>query len=440
MNNYFDYDNGFSKGYSVLDKRYIGVWSFIGLPSPSPTPVPSPVPLPNPPHCTGGGSGSLPTGTISLNDVQNVFGGTNPIGINEYYGVASGIPASGTISLQDFQGASAGGGHPQGVSVTTGYIVGGTDFTAPYPTGFKRDTKLFSFSNETYSSTPPSSLYPIPIRYVGGISDDSNGEGFFGGGLSNPPNGVYQSTLYRITYSNNTWSNPPGGMIIGNSNKIAYTATAFNDDYGWWAGGFTPNNTVKTIQRINFSNETSSLPGNNLVLSKYQHKCSNSADNAYFANGTGGFSYPSGYQNTIERLYFANETVANSPATFPSPKASTANVYNKDYGYFIGGFSGGPAPPYNNLVYHGTVTRFDLCNETISSPGNNNPANVGGFGNSISSEDYGYYTEFGAPPFAATSIKTKRLDFSSETISNAANNQPSYPSGASAQSSGVLSK
>jgi len=431
MNNYFDHDNGFSKGYSALDKRYIGVWSFIGSPSPSPTPSPSPVPLPNPPHCTGG-SGSLPTGTISLSDVQNVFGGTNPIGINEYYGVASGIPASGTISLQDFQGASASGGHPQGVSVTTGYIVGGGDFTAPYPTSFKKDTRLFSFSNETYSTT--TSTF-IPIRNQGGISDDSNGEGFFGGGLSAPAYGVYSNAIYKITYSNNTWSNPPGSMIIGNSNKIAYTATAFNADYGWWAGGFTPNNTIRTIQRINFSNETSSLPGNNLVLSKYQHKCSNSADNAYFANGSSGFYYPP-YQNTIERLYFANETVANSPATLPSAKANTANVYNKSYGYFIGGFDGGPAPPYNNLVYHNTVVRFDLCNETISSPGNNNPTNVSGTGNSISSEDYGYYTEPGGP----TPIKTKRIDFSNETISNAANNQPSYPPGSSAQSSGVLSK
>jgi len=47
------------------------------------------------------------SGAISLADVQTEFGGSNPIGINEYYGVASGVPASGTISLYDFYGKSA---------------------------------------------------------------------------------------------------------------------------------------------------------------------------------------------------------------------------------------------------------------------------------------------------------------------------------------------
>lgn len=47
------------------------------------------------------------SGAISLLDIQNEFGGSNPIGINEYYGAASGIPASGTISLNQFYGASA---------------------------------------------------------------------------------------------------------------------------------------------------------------------------------------------------------------------------------------------------------------------------------------------------------------------------------------------
>lgn len=47
------------------------------------------------------------SGEISLANVQTEFGGSNPIGINEYYGTAPGIPASGTISLYDFYGKSA---------------------------------------------------------------------------------------------------------------------------------------------------------------------------------------------------------------------------------------------------------------------------------------------------------------------------------------------
>jgi len=44
------------------------------------------------------------SGAISLLDVQNEFGGSNPIGINEYYGVDAGVPSSGTISLNNFYG------------------------------------------------------------------------------------------------------------------------------------------------------------------------------------------------------------------------------------------------------------------------------------------------------------------------------------------------
>lgn len=46
------------------------------------------------------------SGPISLNDIQNEFGGSNPISISEYYGVDT-VPASGTISLSDFYGTKS---------------------------------------------------------------------------------------------------------------------------------------------------------------------------------------------------------------------------------------------------------------------------------------------------------------------------------------------
>lgn len=61
------------------------------------------------------------SGTISLLDLQNEYGGSNPIGMSEYYrggsyvqsgfyvkgsfiALNSGVPTSGTISLGDFYG------------------------------------------------------------------------------------------------------------------------------------------------------------------------------------------------------------------------------------------------------------------------------------------------------------------------------------------------
>ena len=46
------------------------------------------------------------SGPISLNDIANEFKGSIPHSLSEYYGVDTGVPASGTISLSDFYGKS----------------------------------------------------------------------------------------------------------------------------------------------------------------------------------------------------------------------------------------------------------------------------------------------------------------------------------------------
>lgn len=52
---------------------------------------------------------TLPTnGPLSLDDIQTEFGGVNPIGMDEYYGAASGVPVSpNPISINDFYGKTA---------------------------------------------------------------------------------------------------------------------------------------------------------------------------------------------------------------------------------------------------------------------------------------------------------------------------------------------
>jgi len=57
-----------------------------------------------------------PTGAISLGpaagtnrNISAEFGGTTPHSLSEYYGVAAGIPTSGTISMGQFRGTSAQG-------------------------------------------------------------------------------------------------------------------------------------------------------------------------------------------------------------------------------------------------------------------------------------------------------------------------------------------
>jgi hypothetical protein len=49
----------------------------------------------------------VPVGTASFQDIEDEFGGSHPITLTEYYGGAVGIPASGTISVDDFRGKSS---------------------------------------------------------------------------------------------------------------------------------------------------------------------------------------------------------------------------------------------------------------------------------------------------------------------------------------------
>lgn len=46
------------------------------------------------------------SGPISLNDIAGEFGGSKPHALSEYYGVAGGVPSSGTINFSDFYGTS----------------------------------------------------------------------------------------------------------------------------------------------------------------------------------------------------------------------------------------------------------------------------------------------------------------------------------------------
>jgi len=68
---------------------------------------------------------------LSLDDIQDEFGGSNPIGLSEYFSAASGVPASGNpISVSDFYGTAntvtfsyeiIGGGGGGGYGLEDGY-------------------------------------------------------------------------------------------------------------------------------------------------------------------------------------------------------------------------------------------------------------------------------------------------------------------------------
>lgn len=145
-----------------------------------------------------------PSGVIALSDIQDEFGGTNPIGLSEYYrGGAyttsnnTSVPESGAISLSDFYGANktvevtyeviggggggAGGGNPPnngGAGGTT--TVSGAGFTTQSSSGGAGGVAY------VYASTPGEASY-----YGSGGAAGINAEYSTPGSGGNAPTASY---------------------------------------------------------------------------------------------------------------------------------------------------------------------------------------------------------------------------------------------------------
>lgn len=87
--------------------------------------------------------------------------------------------------------------------------------------------------------------------------------------------------------------------------------------YGYYGGGFTPPYT-NVVNRLDFSNETLSDPGNNLSASRESLIGTQSSSYGYF--GGGYRDPPITAYCTIFRLNFSDETITSVP-DFSSPSA-----------------------------------------------------------------------------------------------------------------------
>jgi hypothetical protein len=141
---------------------------------------------------------SLPEGAISFDDIQDVFGGTNPISLNEYYkgglyvkdlsynnyyGPLSGsyvpnIPTSGAISTAHFQKASKAYTYSQGTTpVITGFAssVSISFSITSYLPDFKRNTgDTFLVSCKLRSETNWIQLPYLHVSFTVGTAKSTN--------------------------------------------------------------------------------------------------------------------------------------------------------------------------------------------------------------------------------------------------------------------------
>jgi len=112
-----------------------------------------------------------------------------------------------------------------------------------------------------------------------------------------PP--IYHCIIERLDFSNETV------LDIGDlSRKRSSLAAVSSSSYGYFGGGNIPPFSER-VDRIDFSNDTTSLPGNNLPEARWGLAAVSSSSYGYFA---GGQAPP--FVCTIDRLDFSNETIS----------------------------------------------------------------------------------------------------------------------------------
>jgi len=227
--------------------------------------------------------------------------------------------------------------------------------------------------------------------------------GYFVGGYRPSPSGA-SATIDRIDFSTNTTSAPGNNLPQVRNSHVS----VLNASYGYFGGGWTPvTNPEPKVDRIDFTNETTSTPGNNLPSARTGLAAVSGSAYGYFGGGSAG-----GQSSIIDRIDFSNETTSRLGNDLSQARWLLEAVSSSSHGYFAGGSPTAPTGRFS------VIDRIDFSSETISSPGNL-PAEKNVF-DTVSSPAYGYFCggSDGTNPPTST---IDRIEFSSETISSSGN-------------------
>ena len=288
------------------------------------------------------------------------------------------------------------------ISKSYGYFAGGKHHALP-PTN---DIDRIDFSTETVVGPSVHGANLTQARLNLAAISNSN-YGYFAGGSN--PGTTFIATIDRIDFSNETTSAPGNDLTEARYSLAAVSSS----NYGYFGGGTTgpPNTIVATIDRIDFSNETTSAAGNDLTEARDTAMGVSASNYGYFAGGWGPPSL-----DTLNRIDFSTETAVGPPvhgANLTEARWNLSAVYNPNYAYFAGGSIMGP---YGVC----TIDRLDFSNETLAVPSASAPNQLTQFKSkmgAVFNSNYGYFGGGIMPVGSPTIVSTiDRLDFSTETV------------------------
>ena len=368
---------------------------------------------------------ALPSsGALSLQDIEDEFGGTGSISISEYYGADTGVPASGTIAISDFYGTSAGF-----EPVAFGYWIGGS---APSGNDQPDTVRRIQYSNDTVSIRP--ATLPSGTGAGVGLQDTTNCfivEGYNG---PNPPGSPPTPTggdIMKFQFSNETMSNPPAtfeGPPPSFFNPLATNRAegAFglsSKDNGYRTGGSPGSSNIYNdeLSKIVFSTETTSISSSNLLPIPRDFGSSlGTVSTGFLVGGEPPPPSDSAPSNPgITKFTYSNETYSNIsglPAIGRMRRICSEFVDREnDFGYVLGGRKVGvPFPTQRSF----DIEKINLTNDTQSDIGTFGPnppsqqftSTIGGNGNF--SPSAGYQWDLASIPYG----QIHKFPFANETF------------------------
>jgi hypothetical protein len=290
---------------------------------------------------------------------------------------------------------------------THGYYGGGANGAARTAIVQRTD-----FSNDTSAASLKGSL-SLARHYLAATGNSNYG--WFGGGFI-PPGSPVVSTVDRIDFANDSSTASLRGSLSLARGGLAATG---NSNFGWFGGGTTSgpaggggpaSSKVTTVDRIDFSNDSSTAsPRGPLSLSRYGLAATGNFNYGWFAGGVIPATPNSGITR-VDRIDFSNDSTTASirnPLTTLLIGTGMGAIANSNYGWFTGG--GGI----------GYVGRIDFSNDSFALLGTLFPFTVktnsiGAIGNS----NYGWFGGGSGPTFPSTAAESKvsRLDFSNDYV------------------------
>ena len=235
---------------------------------------------------------AVPTGTASFQDIEDEFGGSHPIALSEYYGAASGVPASGAISVDDFRGKSSifefdlttG----NGISLSTAATAAGWSGSVPIIANVPSSVTIGGSSTDygllidTGSNNVTLSVTGKILGKGGNGGNANNGAGSAGGAAVKLDSGF--SATAAITVNS-------GGLIGGGGGGGGGGVGSFYSD-GMYAGGGGAGGAGRANSSggaFSGSNYTSVAQGGTDTAGGPQNSYGGGAGGALGSGGGGGF-------------------------------------------------------------------------------------------------------------------------------------------------------